>query len=248
METKARVAIVTGAAKGIGRAIAISLAKNGVIPVIADIDHENAKLAVEEIAQTGVAAVSYMVDVSSVEQITRMVEDVAQQFGHIDILVNNAGVLSKASIEELNETEWDRVMNINLKSAMFASQQVLKHMVQQGWGRIINIASMAGRMGGFSTGCAYSTSKAAIIGMTMCIARKVAKNNITVNAIAPGPTETELVKGFTAEELKNLEDSILVGRLGKPENIAETVAFLASDAASFITGAVIDVNGGMFMG
>lgn len=248
METKFRVAIVTGAARGIGRAIALALAKKGVIPVIVDIDAAGAQLVVEEIVQMGIAAASYMVDVSNVGQITQMVDDVVEKYGHVDILVNNAGILSKVAIEELNEAEWDRIMNINVKSAMFASQQVLKHMIRQGWGRIINISSLAGRMGGFSTGCAYSTSKAAILGMTMCIARKVAKNNITVNAIAPGTTESELIKGFTPEELKKLEESIPVGRLGKPENIAETVVFLASEVASFITGAVIDVNGGMFMG
>lgn len=248
MEIKNRVAIVTGAARGIGRAIAITLAVKGNVPVIADIDDAAAQLVVDKIKQTGIPAACYKVDVSNIEQITQVVDDVANRFGHVDILVNNAGILSKASIEELDEAEWDRVMNINVKSAMFASQQVLKYMIKQRWGRIINISSMAGRMGGFSTGCAYSASKAAIIGMTMCIARKVAVSNITVNAIAPGPTESELLKGFTPEELRKLEQSILVGRLGKPEDIAETVAFLASDAASFITGAVIDVNGGMFMG
>lgn len=243
-----RVAIVTGAAKGIGRAIALALTKKGVIPVIVDIDAAGAQMVVEEIAQMGITTVSYKVDVSNVVQITQMVDDVAKKFGHVDILVNNAGILSKVSIEELDEAEWDRVMNINVKSAMFASQQVLKQMIKQGWGRIINISSLAGRMGGFSTGCAYSTSKAAMIGMTMCIARNVAKYNITVNAVAPGTTESDLVKSFTPEELKKLEESIPVGRLGKPENIAETVVFLASNAAGFITGAIVDVNGGMFMG
>jgi 3-oxoacyl-[acyl-carrier protein] reductase len=248
METKYRVAIITGAARGIGRAIAMTFAEKRIIPVIADIDNYGAQLVVGQIEQKGIVTVSYQVDVSNVEQIAQMVDDVVKKFGHIDILVNNAGILSKASIEELKESEWDRVMNINAKSAMFASQQVLKYMRKQGWGRIINISSMAGRMGGFSTGCAYSASKAAVLGMTMCIARKVAAYNITVNAIAPGPTESDLFMDFTAAERFDLEKSILVGRMGKPENIAETVVFLASDAASYITGAVIDVNGGMFMG
>lgn len=248
METKNRVAIVTGAAKGIGRAIAVAFAERGIIPVIADIDEDGARLAVEEIRQKGMEAMAYKVDVASVAGIAQMVRETVNKFGRVDILVNNAGVLSKASIEELDETEWDRVMNINVKSAVFASQQVLKYMTEQGWGRIINISSMAGRMGGFSTGCAYSASKAALIGLTMCIARKVAGKNITVNAIAPGTTRTDLAKGFTPEELRKLEQSVLVGRLGEPEDIAQTAVFLASDAASFITGTVIDVNGGTFMG
>lgn len=248
MEAKNRVAVVTGAARGIGRAIAESLADKGIIPVIADIDYEAAQQAAAGIREKGMPCTCYKVDVSKVEQITGMVDAVAGNFGHIDILVNNAGILSKASINDIDETEWDRVMDINLKSAVFATQQVLKYMTKQRWGRIINISSMAGRMGGFSTGCAYSASKAALIGLTMCVARKVAADNITVNAVAPGTTQSELLKGFTKDELEKLEQSIPLGMLGRPENIAETVAFLASDAACFITGAVIDINGGMFMG
>lgn len=245
---KDKVAIVTGAAKGIGRTIALSFAENGIIPVIVDIDIDAALLVVDEVRQMNITTQAYRVDVSSVEQITQMVEAVSLKFGCIDILVNNAGILSTTSIDKLSEEEWDKVMNINLKGAMFASQQCLKHMLAQGWGRIINISSMAGRMGGFSTGCAYSASKAALIGLTMCMARKSAKNNITVNAVAPGPTETTLSKGFTDEEFRDLRESILVGRMGKPENIADVVLFLASERANFITGAVIDINGGMFMG
>lgn len=243
-----RVAIVTGGAKGIGRSIALTFAEKGIIPVIADIDSDNAQKVADEIRQKGISAEGYEIDVSNVDHIAQMVDSVYKRFNQIDILVNNAGILSKASIEDLDEKEWDRVMDINVKSAMFCSKHVIKHMENQKWGRIINISSLAGRMGGFSTGCAYSTSKAAILGMTMCIARKVAGSNITVNAVAPGTTESEMAKGFTNEELAKFKQTIPVGRLGKPENIAETVSFLASDDASFITGAVIDVNGGMFMG
>lgn len=248
MESKARIAVVTGAARGIGRAIAVALAEKGITAVIADIDEVRAKLSVEEIKQKGLQADFYTVDISRMVNVVKMIDDIAEKFGHIDILVNNAGVLSTASFDELDEAEWDRVMNINLKSAMFASGQALKYMQIQGWGRIINISSMAGRMGGFSTGCAYSASKSALIGLTMCIARKVAAKNITVNAVAPGTTESELLMGFAPTELDKLKSIIPAGRLGKPEEIAETVAFLASDAAGFITGAVIDVNGGTFMG
>jgi 3-oxoacyl-[acyl-carrier protein] reductase len=166
----------------------------------------------------------------------------------LDILVNNAGILSTASAETITEAEWDRVMNINVKSAMFASREALRHMKTQGWGRIVNISSIAGRNGGVSSGCAYSASKAALFGLTMCLAGKTAANGITVNAVAPGTTQSDMVKKFTDDEFSKALSTIPMGRLGLPEEIAETVAFLVSDASAFITGAIIDVNGGMFMG
>jgi NAD(P)-dependent dehydrogenase (short-subunit alcohol dehydrogenase family) len=245
---EAKIAIVTGAAKGIGLGIAMSLAGKGIVPVIADIDAAGAEAAAERIRKAGVPAAGFTVDVSAVDQVVRFVEAVAEKYGRVDILVNNAGILSRTPVGEITEAEWDRVMGINLKSALFASQQVLKHMIPRGWGRIVNIASMAGRSGGISTGCAYSASKAALIGMTRCMARQVAKSGVTVNALAPGPTETDLFQGFTPEERRNLADSIPVGKLGKPEQIGEAVVFLASEAAAFITGAVLDINGGLFMG
>ena len=246
---KDKIVFISGASSGIGKACAEAFAKAGAHLILCARSTDKVKAVAEELQNKyKIEILSFGLDVQDKKLVNAAIDDLPEKWREIDILVNNAGILSKASIEELDEAEWDKVMNINVKSTMFASQQVLKHMISQGWGRIINISSLAGRMGGFSTGCAYSTSKAAILGMTMCIARKVAKNNITVNAIAPGTTESELLKGFTPEELKKLEEAIPVGRLGKPENIAETVVFLASDAASFITGAVIDVNGGMFMG
>jgi 3-oxoacyl-[acyl-carrier protein] reductase len=169
-------------------------------------------------------------------------------YGSVDILVNNAGILSTTDIAHLTEEEWDRTLDINLKSAVFSTQAALKHMIPGGWGRIINISSMAGRMGGISTSCAYTASKAALIGVTMNIARKVAGYGITVNAVAPGTADTEMAQGFSEQERQNLERASLVGKLVDPDSIGETVAFLASDAAAFITGAVIDINGGMFMG
>jgi 3-oxoacyl-[acyl-carrier protein] reductase len=185
-------------------------------------------------------------DVSKVQEITDMVEAVGQKYGRIDVLVNNAGIIDKAPFDQLTEQEWDRVMNVNLKSAFFASQQVLKYMTKQKSGKIINIASLAGRTGGFSVGCAYSASKAAMIGLTKSLARKVAGYNINVNTVAPGPTESDI--GLTEEDYEALKKNILLGRVGKQENIADVVAFLAGDGAAFMTGATIDVNGGMFIG
>lgn len=243
-----RVAIVTGAAKGIGRAIALKLAGKGIIPIIVDIDEEAGGNVLTEIRELGIETDFLATDVSNVMDVRRCFSQINKRFGSIDILMNNVGILSTTPITEINEDEWQRVIDINLKSMVFTTQTALKYMIPQKWGRIINMSSLAGRMGGLSTGCAYSISKAAIIGLTMCVARRAAGFGITVNAIAPGTSNTEMAKGFTPVERKTLEQSIPVGRLIEPDCVAETAAFLASDSAEFITGAVIDVNGGMFMG
>jgi 3-oxoacyl-[acyl-carrier protein] reductase len=158
------------------------------------------------------------------------------------------GILESLPIEDVTEETWNQVMAVNLKSTFFASQHVLKYMKQIGKGRIVNIASVAGRMGSYAGGCVYGSSKAGIIGLTMSLARKLAQYNITVNAVAPGPHDTEMIRGLTEERRKAMMETVPLKRLGKPDNLAEVVAFLASDSADFITGAVIDVNGGMFMG
>ncbi|MGI5877815.1 MAG: SDR family NAD(P)-dependent oxidoreductase [Christensenellales bacterium] len=243
-----RVAIITGAARGIGRAIAQALSRQGAATVIADIDAEGARRVAQEIEGSGGRALAIPADVSIPAQVADMVREAADQLGRIDILVNNAGILSATSIEALREDEWDRVMAINVKSAVFASQQALPWMIRQGWGRIINISSLSGRMGGVSAGCAYSASKAALIGLTMSLARQTAGKGITVNAVAPGTTRSDIIRRFSAEQMERIMRSIPVGRLGEPEEIAALVAFLAQDTAGFITGAVIDINGGMFMG
>ncbi len=243
-----RVAIVTGGARGIGRAIAASFAAKGILPVIADIDLLAAEVAATEIRATGAMAAAFGVDMSKPEEIARLVADVLARFGRLDILVNNAGILSNTPYDRVTETEWDRVMDINLKGVMFASREALAPMIARGWGRIITISSLAGRSGGVSVGPAYVASKAALLGLTRHLARKVARDGVTVNAVAPGTTETDIIKGFTASDMIAIHESIPVGRLGRPEEIAETVAFLASDSAAFITGAVLDVNGGMYMG
>ena len=243
-----RIAIITGAARGIGFGIARVLSTRGIVPAIVDIDQAAAEAAAAKIIEMGIPARAFTTDVSDPAQVAGMVAAVAAEYGRVDILVNNAGILNNVTIEEMTGEIWDRVMAVNVKSAMFCSQQALKHMTAQGWGRIINIASMAGRNGGISTGCAYSTSKAALIGMTMCMAKKVARLGITVNALAPGPTETDLFQGFTPKEQQGLRDSIPVGRMGTPEQIGEAVAFLAAESSGYITGAVLDINGGLHIG
>lgn len=245
---QSRVAIVTGGAMGIGKAISLELARAGHIVVVADINDLEAKNAVDEIKNLSGRGFFIPTDVSNVNSLDNMTNLIIEKYGRIDILINNAGILNKTDILDLEEGEWDRVMGINLKSVMFASQKVLNPMIKARWGRIVNIASIAGRMGGLSAGCAYAASKAGIIGLTMSMARKMAGYGITINAIAPGPTKSELFKGFNEKEIKMLGESIPVGRLGEPEDMAKAAAFLVSEGAGFITGAVLDVNGGMHMG
>jgi 3-oxoacyl-[acyl-carrier protein] reductase len=248
MEQTRRVALVTGAARGIGRAIATALAGQGVDPVIADIDLETAESTAAEISASGARAMAMRLDVSRPEEIARTVDRIVAVFGRLDILVNNAGILSNTPFDEVSEDEWDRVMGINLKGVMFTSREALRPMRAQGWGRVISISSLAGRNGGVSVGPAYAASKSALVGLTRHLAKKVARSGITVNAVAPGTTETDIIKGFTEDQMAAINEAIPVGRLGRPEEIAAMVAFLASDAAGFVTGAVIDVNGGMYMG
>jgi 3-oxoacyl-[acyl-carrier protein] reductase len=248
MDLERKIAIITGAGRGIGKAIALSMAKEGAIPVIVDIDEASAEQAVKEVQGLGVSTMRVRADVSKTSELKEMARTVVRNFETIDILVNNAGLLETTLIEDVTEVEWDRIMAVNLKGVFFASQQVIPYMKKKGWGRIINLSSLAGRMGGYGNGCIYAASKAGIIGLTMSLARKLAEYNITVNAVAPGTTETEMIQGLSEERLAMLRATIPLKRLGKPQNIADIVVFLASDASEFMTGAVIDVNGGLFMG
>jgi len=243
----ARIAIITGAGRGIGKAIAVTLARKGAFPVIVDIDKDAADKTVAELKAEGLDAAAFKVDVSNVGQIKTLVDEVHRRYGSVDILVNNAGVLSKASLEDLDEAEWDRVMNINVKSAVFFMKYVTGYMKTAGWGRIVTISSLAGQMGGYATGCAYSTSKAALLGMTMCIARKVAPFGITVNAVAPGMVRTEMVADKLAANLPYYLSRIPVNRIAEPADIANAVTFLASAASDYMTGTTLDLTGGLLM-
>lgn len=246
-----KCAIVTGAAKGIGFKIAATLAERGASVMICDIDALAAGVASAAINENGGKSACIAADVSDVGDLEQMIQTTVSVFGGIDILVNNAGILTASSIGETTEPEWDKIMAVNLKGAFFAMQKALPHMGQNAGresGTIINIASLAGRMGGYQNSPAYAASKAGLIGLTMCAARRLAPLGITVNAVAPGTTQTDIISAFTEEKIESLKAAIPLGRLGQPGDIAETVAFLASEGARFITGAVIDVNGGMFMG
>jgi len=242
------VVIVTGGAQGIGKAIAEEFCKEGAKAVIFDINDEKGKSVENDIKQNGGDGKYIHCDVSRVDDIVKAIKETAKEFGKINILVNNAGILHSTTIEDISEEEWDRMMAINLKSVFFMSQKVLPYFKKNGSGKIVNISSLAGRMGGYANGLGYSATKAGIIGLTYGFARRLASDNINVNAIAPGTTETDILKAIAPEKKEELRRSIPMKRLGNPQDIANAVVFLASSKAGYITGAVLDVNGGMFTG
>ena len=247
MSLAGRVALVTGASQGIGRACAVRLASAGAAVAVAARNQEKLDELVSEIKASGGNAAAFPLDVSDEEQIKSTFKTVLGQLGKIDILVNNAGITRDQLVMRMKRADWDMVLNTNLTSAYCCIQQVIGSMLKQRWGRIINISSIFGQMG--QAGQAnYAASKAGLIGLTMAIAREVASRSITCNAVAPGFIETPMTSGL-ADDLKQTALKLIpLGRIGTPEDVANAVAFLASEEASYITGHVLNVNGGMLMG
>jgi 3-oxoacyl-[acyl-carrier protein] reductase len=247
MSLSGRVAFVTGASQGIGRACALRLATDGAAVAVAARNQEKLTELVSEITNAGGKAAAFSLDVTSEDQIKAAIKAAAAQFGKIDILVNNAGITRDQLIMRMKRADWDAVLQTNLTSAYLCSQQVTTFMLKQRWGRIINIASVFGQMG--QAGQAnYAASKAGLIGLTMAIARELGSRNITCNAVAPGFIETAMTEPLGDEFKQNAAKQIPLGRVGSPADVAGAVAFLASDEASYITGHVLNVNGGMLMG
>jgi len=242
-----RVAIVTGGAQGMGRAIALALASEGVKVVIADLDLTGAKRVAGKISARGLSALPVRTDVSKPDDLDRLVGATLENFGRIDILVNNAGICPRTSFEAISADEWDLVLAINLKSVFLLSQKVFPHMKRNKFGRIINMASSAGKLGGLQVGAHYSASKAAIICLTKTIAMNGAKFGINANAVCPGVISTRMTLNISREKIRHYKDLIPLGRIGLPEDVANAVLFLASDPASYITGEIMDVNGGFIM-
>jgi 3-oxoacyl-[acyl-carrier protein] reductase len=246
MDLSNRVAIVTGSARGIGRAIALKLAEVGANIVVNDIAAASEPLesVAAEIRALNRQALAVTADVSSPPDVARLIDTAASTFGRIDILVNNAGVTRDQLIVRMSDEDWDTVLNIDLKSAFLCTRAVLRHMLRQSWGRIINIASVVG-ISGNAGQANYASAKAGIIGLTKSIAKEVGSRNITANAIAPGFIETRMTEQLDEKQRQALLARIPLGSIGTPRDVAEAVAFLASEEARYITGQVLNVDGGM---
>jgi 3-oxoacyl-[acyl-carrier protein] reductase len=242
-----RVALVTGASQGIGRACALTLAQSGATLALAARSQEKLEELVAQIESAGGKAAAFPLDVGDEEQIKSVFKAAIAQFGKIDILVNNAGITRDQLVMRMKRADWDSVLNTNLTSAYLCTQQAIGSMLKQRWGRIINITSIFGQMGQAGQ-VNYAASKAGLIGLTMAIAREVGSRNITCNAVAPGFIETAMTSGLGDDFKQNAVKMIPLGRVGSPEDVASAVAFLASDEAAYITGHVLNVNGGMLMG
>jgi len=243
MDLSNRVAIVTGSGRGIGRAIALKLAEVGATVVVNDIG-ETAQGVAEEIRAMNRQSLAILADVSLSPDVARLVEETVATYGKIDVLVNNAGIARDQLLLRMSDEDWDKVLAVNLKSVFLCTRAVLRRMTKQRWGRIISIASIVGIVG--NPGQAnYASAKAGIIGFTRTIAKEVASRGITVNAIAPGFIDTEMTQRLQENWKQELKKQIPLGYFGSPHDVAEAVAFLASEEARYITGQVLNVDGGM---
>jgi len=244
MKLKGKVAIVTGAAQGIGRGIALALAKEGAKVVVSDISDKIAD-AVREIESLGSEALAVRANVADSRETREMAKAAVKKFGRIDILVNNAGIYPFKLLVEMKEEEWDKVIGINLKGVFNCTKAVLPKMIEQKSGNIVNIASIAGAVIGYANLVHYSASKGGVLGFTKAAAVELAQYKIRVNAIAPGAVETPGTKIVGNEALKQIEQAIPLKRIGQPRDIANLVVFLASDDSSYITGQLIVADGGL---
>jgi len=245
MSLKGQTALVTGASRGIGEAIALGLAGQGV--AVGLIDIRDPGPVAEQMQAKGYTALPFIVDVTDRESVSRAVDTMVQRYGRIDILVNNAGIIVRESILELSFETWKRVMDVNINGPFICSKAVIPHMIERSYGRIVNITSIAGKMGDITASPAYGTSKGAVNTFTKSLARQLAKYNITVNAVAPHAIETDMSAEWSEEKRGAVVGSIPLKRMGSPEEVAQGVQFLVSKGASFITGEILDVNGGYLM-
>jgi 3-oxoacyl-[acyl-carrier protein] reductase len=242
-----RVALVTGASQGIGRACALALAEAGAAVALMARNEEKLTAVAREIEAKGGQAAAFRMDVASEDEVKSAIKAALERFGKIEILVNNAGVTKDTLLLRMKRSDWDAVIHTNLTGAFLCSQAAVGSMLKQRWGRIINIASVFGQTG--QAGQAnYSASKAGLIGFTMALAREVASRSITVNAVAPGYIETAMTEGLAPELKAKVNDMIPLGRAGTDMDVAHAVRFLASEEAGYVTGHVLKVNGGMLMG
>ncbi len=242
-----RIALVTGASQGIGRACALALARAGATVALAARSQDKLAAVAAEIAAAGGQAEAFALDVAGEESLKAGAKAVLERYGKVEILVNNAGITRDGLMMAMKRTDWDDVLGTNLTGAFLLTQALLRPMLKNRWGRIINISSVVGRTGQAGQ-VNYASSKAGLIGLTRSLAREVASRGITVNAVAPGYIETPMTAVLDDKQREAMMAAIPLGRPGTAEEIAQSVTFLASDAAAYITGHVLDVNGGMFMG
>ncbi len=247
LRLEGRVAIVTGAGRGIGAATAQRLAQEGARVAVVDVDLASAETVAAALGAAAEQARAFHCDVSQPAQTDSLVEAVVTAFGHLDILVNNAAICPRISIEDMTEAMFDRIININLKSVFFLSRAAAERMKPRGWGRIVNLSSTGGRIGGVINATVYGASKAGILAMTKSFARHYAAYNILVNAVAPGAVETQMMAAIGEAALHGVIEAAPLKRLADPAEIANVVAFLCSEQASWMTGATVDVNGGTVM-
>ena len=239
-------AIVTGSARGIGKAIAMKLAKEGLNIVVSDIMYDEAKQTAKELENFGIKAIAIKTDISKIEDVENLIKTAVKELGTVDFLVNNAGITRDNLTIRMSEQEWDMVLNINLKGTFLCSKFAAREMMKKRFGRIVNIASVSGILG--TAGQAnYASSKAGVIALTKCFAREYGARNITVNAIAPGFILTEMTEQLSEKVKEGYITQIPLKRAGTPDDIAEVVSFLMSPSASYITGTVINVSGGLLI-
>ena len=251
METKPlhdRVAVVTGAGRGIGRHIALGLAGMGARVVLAARSDSELRAVQAEIDAAGGEAAVIATDMSRKADVVRLVEQTVERLGALHILVANAGICPMTPLEMISEEEWDQVLTVNLKGTFLACQAALPHLRHAGkLGRVVILSSIAGQSGGMSAPAHYAASKAGLLGLTKLFAQRLAPDGVTVNCVSPATVESDLTSGWSPEFLASLAARIPLGRLGKPEEVAAAVCYLVSDSAAFITGATLDINGGVYL-
>jgi 3-oxoacyl-[acyl-carrier protein] reductase len=241
------VAIITGGARGIGKAIGSTFVREGAKVCLVDVDQGILETTKNEIRKRREEILALTCDITKSVDVKAAVNQVQKTFGRIDILVNNAGIIRRGTIETVTEEDWDRVIEVNLKGTFNCCKAMAGIMKQQSYGKIVNVSSIAGKLGDITSAPGYGPSKAGVDALTKTLARQLAPYGINVNAVSPHAIETEMSAQWSEERRREIIASIPLGRLGKPEDVAEAVLFLASDDASFITGEILDVNGGVLM-